>query len=215
MALLEKNIMRPKSAGRDRREDKEFDERILQISRVSRVAKGGRRIRFRALIVIGDKKGRVGMGIGKSAEVQGAVAKATSQAKKNLITVPIINGTIPHEVLSKSGAAIVLLKPASEGTSMVAGGAVRSVVELAGISDILAKIMGSRSMVNNVRATLKALNSFNPDIVEKLKLINEKSVRKELESKGIKVEEVVVKEAQPKAKETKKVIAKKIKSGKK
>lgn len=207
--------MRPKSAGRDKREEKEFDERILQISRVSRVAKGGRRIRFRALIVIGDKKGRVGMGIGKSAEVQGAVAKATSQAKKNLINVPIINGTIPHEVLSKSGAAIVMLKPASEGTSMVAGGAVRSVVELAGITDILAKIMGSRSMVNNVRATLKALSSFNPIIVEKLKSIEEKSIRKEIETKPVGPEVIEIKPEKTKSKETKKDLAKKVKSGKK
>ncbi|MFA7243739.1 MAG: 30S ribosomal protein S5 [Patescibacteria group bacterium] len=185
---LEKNIMRPRSAHRDRkpREEKEFEERVIEVSRISRVVKGGRRIRFRALIVLGDRKGRVGMGVAKANEVADAVRKASTKAKKRLVNVPIIKGTIPHEVRSKYGAAIVLLKPASSGTSIVAGGSVRAVVELAGISDILAKSMGSQNKVNNVTATIKALQSFSARVVDKISDFDKKSER--VEVKEVKVE---------------------------
>lgn len=172
MAILEKNIMRPKRSPFKRREEKEFDERVLEISRVSRVVKGGRRIRFRALVAAGDHKGRVGIGIGKANEVALAVQKAVNHAKKAMITTPVINGTIPHEIVAEYGAAKVILKPASSGSSIVAGGAVRSILELAGISDVLGKILGSDSLINNSLAVIKGLGSFNPRVVEKLNEYN-------------------------------------------
>lgn len=143
------------------KERPEFEEVVVQISRVTRVVKGGRRLRFRALVVVGDRKGRVGAGVSKGSEVQSAVQKATLVAKKNMITVPLTeNGSIPHEVTSRYGASTVLLKPAAEGTSVIAGGAVRSVVSLAGIENILSKSLGSNNKVNVVMATLEALKSF-------------------------------------------------------
>lgn len=166
--MAEKNIMRPRG-GSFKREPKEFDERVIEVQRVSRVVKGGRRIRFRALIVIGDHKGRVGMGVAKASEVTEAVRKATASAKKHLIEVPVINGSIPHEVSVKFGSAKVMLKPAAPGTTIVAGGSVRVVAELAGITDLLSKIMGSSNKINNVTATLLALSSFNPEIVKKIR----------------------------------------------
>lgn len=175
MNVLEKNIMKPKRHSFKKREEKEFDDRVLEVARVSRVVKGGRRIRFRVTVAVGDRKGRVGVGSGKANEVAVAVQKATAQAKKSVINVPIINGTIPYEILAKYGAAKVLLKPASSGSSIVAGGAVRSIVELAGITDILAKILGSKSLINNSIAVLNGLNSFNPEITEKIKSFNGKS----------------------------------------
>lgn len=171
MTAMQKNIMKPKAAGGFKREPKEFEERVIEVSRVSRVVKGGRRIRFRALVVIGNHNGKIGMGIAKANEVAEAVRKATTYAKKHLIIVPIIGGTIPHEVEVKHGGAKVLLKPATEGTSIVAGGSVRSVAELAGISDLLSKSLGSSNKINNVTATLKALSSFNPDITAKVEKI--------------------------------------------
>lgn len=168
MAAAEKNFMKPRGFGGEKREPKEFDERVIEIARVSRVVKGGRRIRFRALLVLGDHKGRIGMGVAKANEVAEAVKKATALAKKHIVNVPIINGTIPHEVIIKHGGARIMLKPASEGTSIVAGGAVRTVAELAGITDLLAKSLGSSNKVNSVTATIKALTSFNPTVIEKL-----------------------------------------------
>ena len=190
MATLEKNIMRPRRTP-FRKEEKEFDERVLEVARVSRVVKGGRRIRFRALVAVGDRKGRVGVGIGKANEVSIAVQKATTKAKKNLVTVPIINGTIPHEIIAIHGAAKVLMRPATPGSTIVAGGAVRNIVELAGITDILAKILGSNSLVNNALAVVSGLSKFNPRIVDKLRQYDEKSERKVIttEVKDKKVEE--------------------------
>jgi small subunit ribosomal protein S5 len=125
------------------------------------VVKGGRRLRFRALVVVGDKKGRVGAAVAKGSEVQAAVQKATSAAKKALITVPLTKeGSIPHEVIQKYGASQVILKPASLGTSVIAGGSVRAVVSLAGIENILSKSMGSSNKINVVMATIQALSSF-------------------------------------------------------
>lgn len=143
------------------KEKPEFEEVVVEVNRVTRVVKGGRRMRFRALVVVGDRKGRVGAGIAKGTEVQKAVQKATLAAKKALIKVPITpDGSIPHEVLQKYGSSIILLKPASVGTSVIAGGAVRSVVTLAGIENILSKSIGSNNKVNVVMATLAALSSF-------------------------------------------------------
>jgi len=140
--------------------EKQFDERVLQVDRVTRVVKGGRRMRFRALVVVGDRKGKIGFGVAKSNEVAGAVKKANNLAVKKMIKVPIINGTIPHETRYTYSGADVLLKPASEGTSIVAGGVVRSIAELAGIENLLSKMLGSSNKMNNVRATFKALSSF-------------------------------------------------------
>ena len=146
------------------KERPEFEENVVEVGRVTRVVKGGRRMRFRALVVIGDRKGRVGAGIAKDSEVQGAVHKASLMAKKNLITVPITaTGSIPFDVLEKYGASTVLLKPASEGTSIIAGGAVRSVVTLAGIQNILSKSIGSSNKINVVMATINALKRFNQE----------------------------------------------------
>lgn len=161
MTALEKNIMKPRRRLSEHKKSDSFDERVVEVGRVSRTVKGGRRIRFRALVVVGDRKGQVGMGIGKATEVSEAVSKASSRARKQLITVPIIDGSIPHEVIGRFGAARVMLKPASEGTSIVAGGSVRIVAELAGISDLLGKMLGSRSKINNVAATINAFSSFN------------------------------------------------------
>lgn len=143
---------------RDRRnEPKEFEERVVVINRVTKVVKGGRRFRFAALVVVGDKKGRVGFGTGKANEVPDAIKKAIEDAKRNIITVPTVGTTIPHASLGVYGAGKVVLRPASEGTGVIAGGPVRAVLELAGVSDVLSKCLGSRTPINMVRATVKAL----------------------------------------------------------
>lgn len=137
--------------------DKEFDQAIVDIARVTRVMAGGKRMRFRACVVIGDRKGRVGTAVAKGADVTLAVNKAVNKAKKSLVHVPTINETIPHEVAIKYGAAKLLLKPAPKGTGIIAGGAVRIVLGLAGISNIVAKILGTNNKINNVKATIEAL----------------------------------------------------------
>ena len=138
------------------------EEVVVQVDRVTRVVKGGRRLRFRALVVVGNRNGMVGAGVAKGQEVQAAVQKAVSAAKKNMITVSITsNGSISHEVSQKYGASNVLLKPASAGTSVIAGGPVRSVVSLAGIENILSKSIGSNNKMNVVMATINALKSLN------------------------------------------------------
>ena len=138
----------------------ELIEKVVHISRVSKVVKGGRRFGFRALVVVGDGQGRVGVGSGKAREVPLAIRKGVEQAKRNMITVPLFGRTIPHDVLVDFGAAKVLLKPASVGTGVIAGGGVRAVVEAAGIKDILSKSLGSDNVFNVVMATHKALNSL-------------------------------------------------------
>ena len=142
---------------------KDFYEKVVQIDRITRTVRGGRRMRFRALVVVGDKNGKIGYGLAKASEVALAVAKATSIAKKKMVIIPIINGTIPHQIKYQDGAACVLLKPAKEGTSVIAGGSVRSVVEAAGIRNIVAKIIGTNNKVANVRATVLALSKLQKD----------------------------------------------------
>lgn len=207
--MVEKNIMKSRAARGQKREAREFDERVIEVQRVSRVVKGGRRIRFRALVVIGDHKGRVGMGVAKASEVAEAVRKASAQAKKHLVVVPIINGTIPHEIYAKFGSAKVMLKPATPGTTIVAGGSVRVVAELAGISDLLSKIMGSANKINNVSAVIRALSSFNTEIVAKIRKLYGQElvpVTKSLEAEEIKdklpviVENKEIAAAKPKVK---------------
>lgn len=141
-------------------EPKEFEEVVINIDRVSRVVKGGRRFRFKALVVVGDGKNRIGIGVSKGGDVQAAVAKATSVAKKSLIEVPIYKSTIPHDVNSKVGGAKVLLKPASEGTGIIAGGTVRAMLNVTGIKNVLSKSLGSTNKVNTAYATIDALKQL-------------------------------------------------------
>ncbi|ARR01513.1 MULTISPECIES: 30S ribosomal protein S5 [Campylobacter] len=136
----------------------EFEEVIVDIGRVTKVVKGGRRFRFTALVVVGDKKGRVGFGFGKAKEVPDAMRKATDDAFKNIVEVKLKGSTIPHDIEVKYNASRILLKPASEGTGVIAGGGARPVVELAGIKNILTKSLGSNNSANVVRATIKALS---------------------------------------------------------
>lgn len=142
------------------KDEKEFDQAMIDIARVTRVMAGGKRMRFRVCVVIGDRKGRVGTAVAKGADVTLAINKAVNKAKKNIIKVPIINETIPHRVDVKSGAAKILLKPAPRGSGIIAGGAVRVVLDLAGVSNVVAKILGSKNKINNVNATFKALKSL-------------------------------------------------------
>lgn len=144
------------------REEKVFTEFVVSIDRVARVVKGGRRFRFKALVAVGDGKQRLGVGVAKGQDVQAAVAKATDRAKKTLITIPVVNATIPHEVNAKVGGAKVLLMPASPGTGIIAGGAVRSLIGLTGITNMLGKALGSNNKVNNAYATLDALRQLVP-----------------------------------------------------
>jgi small subunit ribosomal protein S5 len=141
---------------------KEFEEVVINIDRVARVVKGGRRFRFKALVVVGNRKNKVGVGVAKGADVQAAIAKATDVAKKHLITVPVVNETIPHEAEVKLSGARVLIKPGAPGTGIIAGGVVRSVISVTGIRNMLSKSLGSTNKVNIAYATIEALRSQVP-----------------------------------------------------
>jgi small subunit ribosomal protein S5 len=143
-------------------EEKQFDERTLHIDRVARVVKGGRRFRFRALVVVGDRKTRVGIGIAKGADVTAAVTKATDVAKKNFIDVSLYKGTLPHESTAKVGGANILIKPASPGTGLIAGGVIRTILEVAGVKNVLSKSLGSSNKANTAYATIEALSKLVP-----------------------------------------------------
>ncbi|MFH0853610.1 MAG: 30S ribosomal protein S5 [bacterium] len=142
--------------------DREFDQKVVDINRVTRVVAGGKRMRFRATVILGDGKGKVGYGVKKGADVSAAVSKASTAARKTMIQVPMEGSTIPHEVRVKFGAARVLLKPAPAGTGIIAGGPVRMVMELVGIKDVVTKMLGSQNKHNNVKATFVALKALRP-----------------------------------------------------
>lgn len=139
---------------------REFDQKVVEIKRVTRVVAGGKRMRFRALVVIGDKKGKVGVGLRKGVDVAESVNKAVNAAKKNMITVPLVGNTIPHQVKMKYKSSRIILIPAAPGTGIKAGGALRSVLDLAGVKDVLSKMIGSSNKVNNVKATIEALGKM-------------------------------------------------------
>jgi len=146
----------------------EYIEKIVFINRVAKVHKGGRRFRFSAIVVVGDGKGRIGYGLGKAPEVPDAIRKALEKARKNMIKVPVINGTIPHEIVSDFGAAKVMLKPGRPGTGVIAGGTIRAIMDAAGIRDVVTKCIGSTNPHNVVKATFKALESLqSPEYVAK------------------------------------------------
>ena len=152
-----------KRQGRGRGHDsgpKEFEQKIVEIKRVTRVVAGGKRMRFRALVVIGDKKGRVGIGLCKGTDVSEAVNKAVTAAKKTLVTVNLVNDTIPHEVKFKFKSSVVFMKPARPGTGIIAGGSIRQVLDLVGVKNVLSKMLGSSNKVNNVMATYLALSKM-------------------------------------------------------
>jgi len=142
--------------------ESEWKEQVVQIRRVTKVVKGGKKLSFRAIVIVGNQKGQVGVGCAKASEVIIAIQKAVADGRKNLITVPIFKTTIPHPITGRSGAGAVMLRPASQGTGIIAGGAVRSVLELAGIENILSKSLGSKSPLNAANATMEALKSLRP-----------------------------------------------------
>jgi small subunit ribosomal protein S5 len=146
--------------GGENRERSEFDQKVVEVKRVTRVMAGGKRMRFRALVVIGDRKGRVGVGLKKGMDVSGSVEKAVNAAKKSLITLPLVNETIPHQLKVKYKSSVLSLMPAKPGTGVIAGGAVRSVMELAGVKNIVSKMLGSNNKVNNVKAIFEAFKQM-------------------------------------------------------
>jgi len=173
------------------KEKKEFEEEVLQIDRVTRVVKGGRRLRFRATVAIGDKKGRVGVGVGKSSEVVGGIQKAVSRAKANLINVPITDGdTIPHAVRVKYKAAQMIVLPASPGTGVIAGGSLRKVLHLAGVKNVLSKNIGTRNTLVTAQAAIRALKQLRPvrDSQKKKFEVKKEVVQEEKKHRGKAIE---------------------------
>ena len=155
---------------------KDFDQKVVEVKRVTRVVAGGKRMRFRALVVIGDKKGKVGIGLRKGADVSEAVQKAVNQAKKNMVAVQLVNDTIPHEIKMKYKSSVIFLKPARPGTGIIAGGSIRSVLDLVGVKNVLSKMLGSSNKVNNVMATYMALTSMRT----KQQISNDKKVTEKI-----------------------------------
>ncbi len=191
-----------------KREPKEFSEEVIQIDRVTRVVKGGRKLRFRATVAIGNKKGKVGIGVGKSKEVTGAIQKAISKAKKSLITVPIDGATIPHNVKIKYKSSKIIFMPAGPGTGIIAGGPIRKVLDLAGIKDILSKSFGTTNKVNNTKATYEALSRLQetPGMAKRQKSSRESAEKEKKEQpkkKSTKKEETKKSDSKPKKKEDK------------
>ncbi|MEI7620639.1 MAG: 30S ribosomal protein S5 [Candidatus Falkowbacteria bacterium] len=164
-----------RGGGRFEKKD-EMEQRILDIARVTRVMKGGKRMSFRACVALGDKKGNIGTGLGKGADVTMAVNKAVNQAKKHMITVNMVNDTIPHEVRKIIGASSIMFKPAQKGRGVIAGGVVRVILELAGVKNVTSKILGTNNKINNARCTIEALNSLRK-VEKKVKVV--KPVEKE------------------------------------
>jgi len=142
------------------REQSEWEEKIIQVRRVTKVVKGGKKLSFRAVVAVGNNKGQVGIGIGKASEVIVAIQKGVADARKSLISVPLIGATLPHQIVGKQGSSRVLLKPAAKGTGVIAGGASRAILELAGVGDVMSKSLGSRSPLNVARATVNGLNEL-------------------------------------------------------
>lgn len=151
---------RDKSRRPNSKEPQEFEQKIIDLARVTRVMAGGKRMRFRACVALGDKKGRVAFGLAKGADVTIAVTKAVNKAKKDIVQIPMVNETIPHKIVLKYGAAQVMLKPAPKGTGIKAGGAMRVLLELGGVPNVVGKIMGTNNKVSNVKAVIEALKSF-------------------------------------------------------
>ena len=170
----ERKPVKKTEARTERKQEQELKEKVVNVSRVAKVVKGGRTFRFSALVVVGDGKGRIGVGNGKSAEVPEAIKKATDDAKKNLVKISLVNGTLPHEYTTNFGSSKVILKPAVEGTGVIAGGAVRPVLELAGVKNVTAKTLGSRNSRNIVYATIKALKAMRTP--EEIATLRDKTV---------------------------------------
>ncbi len=172
-----KKKRRGDKSAQDKKADSEWIEKVVQIRRVTKVVKGGKKLSFRAVIIVGNAKGQVGVGVGKAVEVISAIQKGVADAKKNLVTIPLIKATIPHQIIGRGGAAKVLLKPAREGTGIKAGGSARTVLELGGVGDILSKSLGSRSPLNVARATLDGLKRLRKfDEVAKLRNMSVKEM---------------------------------------
>ncbi len=161
---MNQNNQKNNQFGKDSFERKdEFEKRVLQVSRVARTVRGGKRVRFRVLVIVGNRAGKVGIGIGKASEVVNAVEKATRVARKNIINAPIVNETIPHQIEHSLGSAHIILKPAKQGTSIIAGGALRTICELAGIKNIVGKILGTANKINNSKVMIEALEILAKD----------------------------------------------------
>jgi small subunit ribosomal protein S5 len=166
------------------REEKQFDERVVYVNRVARVVKGGRRFRFQALVVAGDHKGRVGIGVSKGADVSAAVNKATDVAKKTMVKVALYKGTLTHEVQGRVGGARILIMPAAPGTGLIAGGVVRTVLEVTGIENAMSKSLGSSNRINTAYATIEALQSMEPSANWVVKPVTPKATAKKTEAKA-------------------------------
>lgn len=165
---------------REEKTQKEYEEKVIQVDRVTRVTKGGQRLRFRSLVAIGNRAGKIGLGIGKAQEVAGSIQKAVKKAKKNIIKIDITNDTIPHELRVKYKSALLMLKPAPRGTSIIAGGTVRSILELVGIKNVVSKTFGSANKINNAMATIIALQGIR--LIEKNSVINKNTTDKNKET---------------------------------